>query len=117
MLEGKSFKNNLKEFNFKTKINFSKHTKKKKITIHLPIKVKHEKHTHTIIKNFHHHHKPIIIKEEKIIKQEAPKEPVKIIQEVEHEHYHHHYKHDHQEEHHHRGEISEPHDFDGGQYE
>ncbi|XP_055599584.1 uncharacterized protein LOC129748840 [Uranotaenia lowii] len=68
--------------------------KRRKIIIHVPVKVKQTKHTHTEVKTVHHHHKPTVIKEEKIIKKEVHK-PVVIKEEVEHEHFHHHYKHDH----------------------
>jgi hypothetical protein len=67
--------------------------RRRKIIIHIPVKVKAQKHTHTLVKSVHHHHKPTVIKEEKIIKQEIHKVPDK--EEVEHEHFHHHYKHDH----------------------
>lgn len=72
---------------------------KKKIVIHVPVKKAHHKHTHTQVKNIHHHHKPIIIKEEKIIKEIIKKKPVPIHikEEVSHDHYHHHYKHTHPE--------------------
>ncbi|XP_055640680.1 uncharacterized protein LOC129778054 [Toxorhynchites rutilus septentrionalis] len=68
--------------------------KRRKIIIHVPVKVKQQKHTHTELKTVHHHHKPTVIKEEKIIKKEIHK-PVVIKEEVEHEHFHHHYKHEH----------------------
>lgn len=68
--------------------------KRRKIIIHVPVKVKQQKHIHTQVKTVHHHHKPTVIKEEKIIKKEVHK-PVVIKEEVEHEHFHHHYKHDH----------------------
>lgn len=72
---------------------------KKKIIIHVPVSANHHKHTHTKVKNIHHHHKPIIIKEEKIIKEIIKKKPIPIHikEEVEHDHYHHHYKHTHAE--------------------
>lgn len=54
------------------------------------------------MKNVHHHHKPLVIKEEKIIRE--IKKPIKIIEDISHDHFHHHYKHNHPE-------IS---DFDGG---
>uniref|UniRef100_A0A182ISE5 Uncharacterized protein n=1 Tax=Anopheles atroparvus TaxID=41427 RepID=A0A182ISE5_ANOAO len=68
--------------------------KRRKIIIHVPVKVNKQKHVHTEVKTVHHHHKPTVIKEEKIVKQEVHK-PVVIKEEVEHEHFHHHYKHDH----------------------
>lgn len=70
--------------------------RKKKIIIHIPVKQSHHKHTHTKVKSIHHHHKPLVIKEEKVIKHEI-KKPVKIIEDVSHDHFHHHYKHDHPE--------------------
>lgn len=72
---------------------------KKKIIIHVPVKKSHHKHTHTQVKNIHHHHKPIVIKEEKVIKEIVKKPiPIKIKEEISHDHYHHHYKHTHPEE-------------------
>ncbi|GAB0100207.1 hypothetical protein DMENIID0001_162120 [Sergentomyia squamirostris] len=67
--------------------------KGKKVKIHLPVHVKHHKHTHTIVKNIHHYHKPTLIKEEKFLKAEASSPLSK--EDIEHEHFHHHYKHDH----------------------
>lgn len=60
----------------------------------MPLKKSHHKHTHTQVKNIHHHHKPIVIKEEKVIKEIVKKEPVpiKIKEEISHDHFHHHYK-------------------------
>lgn len=92
--------------------------RRRKIIIHVPVKVKQQKHTHTLVKPVHVHHKPTVIKEEKIFKQEIHKptyhtkevfsKPVEyhkeeIIpeiqaykpiykEEVSHEHLHHHYK-------------------------
>lgn len=72
---------------------------KKKIIIHVPVKKSHHKHTHTQVKNIHHHHKPVVIKEEKVIKEIVTKPvPIKIKEEISHDHYHHHYKHTHPEE-------------------
>ncbi|XP_058453927.1 uncharacterized protein LOC131431954 [Malaya genurostris] len=68
--------------------------KRRKIIIHVPVKVKQQKHIHTEVKTVHHHHKPTVVKEEKIIKKEVHK-PIVIKEEIEHEHFHHHYKHDH----------------------
>lgn len=95
----------------------------RKIIIHVPVKLKKEKHTHTLIKPLHVHHKQTIIKEEvkPIIKEihkpieihkEIHHKPVEIHKEVHkeyeikkpkpiykeeisHEHLHHHYKHVH----------------------
>jgi hypothetical protein len=77
------------------------------------VKVKQQKHVHTLIKPVHVHHKPTIIKEEvKPIIKEIHKHPVEIHkeihkeieykkptpiykEEISHEHLHHHYKHVH----------------------
>ncbi|XP_005176658.1 histidine-rich glycoprotein [Musca domestica] len=76
------------------------HAKKKKITIHVPVHKKIEKHTHTIVKHIHHHHKPIVLKEEKKIIEEH--HPIIKKEHVSHEHHHHHEaKHDHQHDHKH----------------
>ncbi|XP_052868358.1 uncharacterized protein LOC128274263 [Anopheles cruzii] len=75
-------------------VESAKAGKRRKIIIHVPVKVKQQKHVHTEVKTVHHHHKPTVIKEEKVVKQEIHK-PVVIKEEVEHEHFHHHYKHDH----------------------
>lgn len=91
----------------------------RKIIIHVPVKTKQQKHTHTLLKPVHVHHKPTIIKEEKTVKQEIHKptyhtkeiihKPVEIHhevikvpeikehkpiykEEISHEHLHHHYK-------------------------
>jgi hypothetical protein len=83
----------------------------RKIIIHVPVKVKQQKHTHTLVKPVHVHHKPTVIKQEKVIKQEIHKpvvyhkpeeihKPVEVKheykpiykEEVSHEHLHHHYK-------------------------
>ena len=55
----------------------------RKIIIHIPVSVQQKKHTHTLVKKEHVHHKPIVIKEEKIIKQEIHK-PVHIHKEIIH---------------------------------
>lgn len=62
---------------------------KKKIIIHVPVKKQHHKHTHTQVKNIHHHHKPIVIKEEKVIKEIVKKQPIpiKIKEEISHDHF------------------------------
>lgn len=96
----------------------------RKIIIHVPVKLKKEKHTHTLIKPLHVHHKSTIIKEEvkPIIKEihkpieihkEIHHKPIEIHkeihhpeyeikrpkpiykEEISHEHLHHHYKHVH----------------------
>lgn len=88
----------------------------RKIVIHVPVKVKQSKHTHTLLKPVHVHHQPTVIKEEKFIKQEIHKpvhhitkeyvKPVEVHheiikpeykppiykEEISHEHLHHHYK-------------------------
>lgn len=81
--------------------------------IHVPVKVRKQQHTHTVVKPIHVHHKPTIIKEElKPIIKEIHKYPVEIHkeiihekfevkkppiykEEISHEHLHHHYKHVH----------------------
>lgn len=57
--------------------------RRRKIIIHVPVKVKQQKHTHTLVKPVHVHHKPTVIKEEKVIKQEIHK-PVHIHKEIIH---------------------------------
>lgn len=54
--------------------------RKKNIKIHIPLEVRHHKHTHTVTKNIHHYHKP--------------RKPLKDItsQDLKHEHVHHHYR-------------------------
>lgn len=56
--------------------------RKKNIKIHVPLEVRHHKHTHTIIKNIHHCHKP--------------RKPIKNLtsKDLQHEHVHHHYRDD-----------------------
>lgn len=66
-----------------SKINISYHNcrvRKKNIKIHIPLEVRHHKHTHTITKNIHHYHKP--------------RRNLKDItsQDLKHEHVHHHYR-------------------------
>jgi hypothetical protein len=55
--------------------------RRRKIIIHIPVNVKQQKHTHTLVKPVHVHHKPTVIKEEKVIKQEIHK-PVHITKEI-----------------------------------
>jgi len=69
--------------------------RKKKIIIHIPVKQNSHKHVHTKVKSIHHHHKPLVIKEEKVIKHEYKSKPIKVIEDVSHDHFHHHYKHHH----------------------
>lgn len=54
--------------------------RRKNIKIHIPLEVRHHKHTHTIIKNIHHHHKP-----RKSLQEITS-------QDLKHEHVHHHYR-------------------------
>lgn len=89
----------------------------RKIIIHVPVKLKKEKHTHTLIKPLHVHHKQTIIKEEvKPIIKEIHKpieihkyhhKPVEIHKEYHHKpvEVHKEYHHKHVEEIHHKPEI------------
>lgn len=53
--------------------DLSRSGRRRKIIIHVPVKVKQQKHTHTLVKPLHVHHKQTVIKEEKVIKQEIHK--------------------------------------------
>lgn len=64
----------------------------------MPVKVKQQKHTHTLLKPIHVHHKPRVIKEEKVVEKEIHKpihitkhhEPIEIHKPFEfHEEVHH----------------------------
>lgn len=54
--------------------------RRKNIKIHIPLEVRHHKHTHTVTKNIHHYHKP-----RKSLQDITS-------QDLKHEHVHHHYR-------------------------
>lgn len=98
---------------FHETFDLSRSGRRRKIIIHVPVKVKQQKHTHTLVKPLHVHHKQTVIKEEKVIKQEIHKptyhtkeiiqQPIEVHHEVVKEHkpiFH--------DEHH---EIAQPHEI------
>lgn len=116
----REFEENFVFSEFKEFLKLIHSARRRKIIIHVPVKVKQQKHTHTLVKPVHVHHKPTVIKEEKVIKTEIHRpvhhtkeihKPAEIHheiykpeikeyhkpspiykEEISHEHLHHHYK-------------------------